>query len=139
MTDIVHVFTAIRKAHESLDVQSRTEIALRIMKEMGLNDREEYLAMKTYGLLSPVGLDYDEAYEVFGRDTIQNWIKDGTVVDDFHPLAGSNLDHWYTPELRKKYYAEYPSTLRRLGSMSVKLHPYYTIAEIEHAIRMNKK
>ena len=139
MVDIVQVFTAIRKAHESLDVQTRTEIVLSIIKEMRLDDRDEYMAMKTFGLLSPVGLDYDEAYEVFGKETVQNWIRDGTVVDDFHPLAGSNLDHWHTPELRKKYYESYPGTLRRIGSMCVKLHPYYTIAEIEHAIRQNKK
>ena len=134
MTDIVQVFTAIRKAHESLDVCVRTDITLNIIKEMKLNNQDEYLALKTCGLVSSEGLDFDRAYEIFGKEMIHNWIRDGTVADDFHPFAGENLDHWYNPELRKKYYEESLS-IRRTGSISVKLHPNFTLAEIEHEMR----
>ena len=136
--DIVTIFTALSKALESVDVYAREPIPHRLIKEMGLEGRDEYLAMKAYGFNMSVGLDYDEAYKVLGKENVDSWIENGTHSDDFHPMAHQNLDYWCDPASRQKYYEEYlekKTSFRRMGSIGVKLHPNFTIAEIEHAMR----
>lgn len=137
MCDITKTFVAIRKALQSVDVYIREPIPHRIMREMGLEGRDEYLAMKAYGFLMNVGLDYEEAYAVLGKEFVDNWIEQGTLTDDFDPIANEDLDYWCDPGARKKYYDEYMAKrtgMRRTGSIGVKLHPNFTLAEIEHAV-----
>ncbi len=133
------MFTALRKVFKANDVlYSLASVPHQLIGELGLKNRDEYLAMKAYGFDMEEGLDYDKAYAVLGKECVDEWIKNGTMSDDFHPLAHANLDYWCDPEARKKYYEEYlekRSGLRRTGSMGVKLHPNFTIAEIEYAIR----
>ena len=139
--DIVNVFTALRKALKALDpidVNVRAHIPHLLIQELGLEGRDKYLAMKAYGFTMSVGLDYDEAYKVVGKEHVDTWIENGTNSDDFHPMAHQNLDYWCDPVVREKYYEEYletQSSFRRMGSIGVKLHPNFTIAEIEHAMR----
>jgi hypothetical protein len=136
MCDITKTFTAIRKALKGVEVSR--EVPLRIISEMGLEGRDKYLAMKAYGIVKHVGLDYDEAYKVLGVDKVNEWIEQGTYSDDFNPTLKENLDYWCDPESRQEYYEEYNAKntrIRRTGSMAVKLHPNFTIAEIEHAVR----
>ncbi len=116
--DVVKLFTAMRK---TLDRES----IHRLIEELGLFPSHE-------------GLDYVGAYKVLGKDCVDEWIKMGTFADSSDPIAFENLDHWRDPESRKKYYEEHlakQTGLRRTGSMCVKLHPNFTIAEIEHATR----
>jgi hypothetical protein len=139
MCDIIRTFTAIRRALEGVVTDKR--IPLCIINEMGLEGRDRYLAMKAYGIAMHTGLDYDEAYRVLGVEKVNNWIENGTYSDDFHPTLKENLDYWCDPEMRQQYYEEYLSKnakIRRTGSMAVKLHKNFTIAEIEHAIRKAK-
>ena len=137
MCDITKTFVAIRKALQSVDVYIREPIPHRIMREMGLTGRDEYLAMKAYGFLMDVGLDYEEAYTVLGKEFVDNWIEQGTLTDDFDPITNEDLDYWCDPTARKKYYDEYMAKqtgMRRTGSIGVKLHPNFTLAEIEYAV-----
>lgn len=139
--DIAEVFTALRKALESVDVYAREPIPHRLIKEMGLEGRDEYLALKAYGFIVDEGLDYDEAYKILGQDVVDEWIQMGTIADSFDPIAFENLDYWCDPSSRKKYYEEHLAKhtgLRRTGSMCVKTHVNFTIAEIEHAMRKEK-
>jgi hypothetical protein len=141
MCDVTKVFTAVRKALEAVDVYNRIDIFQNIMREMDLNDRDKYLAMKAYGFLMYTGLS-DEVYDILGKERINTWIEQGSLSDDFHPFAHTNLDHWYDPIARKEYYEEYlanNSGLRRTGSIGVKLHPNFTLAEIEHTARNAQK
>ena len=136
--DIVNVFTALRKALESVDVYAREPIPHRLIKEMGLKDRDEYLALKAYGFIVNEGLDVLEAYEILGQELVDEWIQMGTFADSSDPIAFENLDHWCDPGSRKKYYEEYLAKntgLRRTGSMCAKAHINFTIAQIEHAMR----
>jgi hypothetical protein len=137
--DIVTVFTALRKALEPIDAYVREPIPHQLIKELGLEGRDEYLAMKAYGFpIWKEGLDYDEAYKVLGKENVDSWIENGTHSDDFHPMAHQNLDYWCDRVARKKFYEEYlekKTSFRRMGSIGVKLHPNFTIAEIEHAMR----
>ena len=136
--DIVQVFTALTKVLEPIDVYIRTPIPHQLIGELGLKDRDEYLAMKACGFLMWDGLDWGKAHELLGEERVDTWMKHGTYSDDFHPMANKNLDYWYDPESRQKYYEEYianNTTLRRTGSAVVKLHRNFTIAEIEHAMR----
>ena len=138
MCDITLTFTAIHKALETVDVYIREPIPHRIMREMGLTGRDEYLAMKAYGFLMNVGLDYEEAYKVLGKERVDEWIQMGTFMDSSDPISFENLDYWYDPTARKKYYEEYLAKhtgLRRTGSMCVKAHPNFTLAQIEHTVR----
>jgi hypothetical protein len=137
MCDITQTFTAIHKGLESVNVYMRGDIIETIIKEMGLEGRDEYLAMKAYGFLMYTDLDYEEAYAVLGKETVDEWIKNGSYADDFHPMAYQNLDYWCDPIARQKYYEEYLEgvKMRRTGSIGVKLHPNFTLAEIEHAMR----
>lgn len=131
--DIVAVFTALSKGH--------VFVPRDIIKQLGLEGRDEYLAMRACGYVVGAGLDYDEAYKVLGKDNVDSWIENGTNSDDFHPMAHKNLDYWCDPIERQKYYEEYlekKSSLRRTGSIGVKLHPNFTIAEIEHSMRKEK-
>ena len=125
------MFTALRKFLEPTSMR-------RLIREMGLNDRDEYLAIKASGLLTHQGLDWEKAYEVLGEDNVNEWVAMGTFADSSDPIAFENLDHWCDPDSRKTYYEEHlakHTTLRRTGSMCVKVHPNFTIAEIEHAMR----
>jgi hypothetical protein len=136
--DIAEVFTALRKALETIDVYAREQIPRRLIEEMGLKDRDEYLALKAYGFIVNEGLDVEEAYEILGKECVDEWVSMGTFADSSDPIAFENLDHWCDPDSRKKYYEEHlakHTTLRRTGSMCVKVHPNFTIAEIEHAMR----
>jgi hypothetical protein len=141
MSDVTKMFTAIRKALDAVDVYNRTDIFQNIMREMDLNDRDRYLAMKAYGFTMYTGLG-DEVYDTLGKDRVKNWIDQGSLSDDFHVFAHANLDHWYDPIVRKEYYEEYLANytgLRRTGSIGVKLHPNFTLEEIEHTARNASK
>ena len=136
--DIVELFTALRKVLESVDVYVREPIPHMIIKELGLKDRDEYLALKAYGFIVNEGLDVFEAYEILGQELVDEWLKMGTLMDSSDPIAFENLDYWCDPGSRKKYYEEYLAKntgLRRTGSMCAKAHINFTIAQIEHAMR----
>lgn len=129
--DIVTVFTALRKFLEPVCVYS-------LIKEMGLEGRDGYLAMKSYGCPTWQGLDYDRADEILGKECVDEWLAIGTFADSSDAIRYENLDHWCDPEARQKYYEEHlskQSGLRRTASMRIKLHQNFTIAEIEHAMR----
>lgn len=136
--DIAEVFTALRKVLASRCVYATQRMQQELIEEMGLKDRDEYLALKACGFIVNEGLDVEEAYKILGRELVDEWIQMGTFADSSDPIAFENLDHWCDPDSRKKYYEEHlakHTTLRRTGSMCVKVHPNFTIAEIEHAMR----
>jgi len=134
MCDITQVFTAIRKV-----IKDDVGVHLRIMREMELRGRDEYLAMKACGYIKWEDLDYKEAYMVLGQKYVDEWIECGTFTDQFDYIAHENLDYWCDPTMRQKYYEEYMARntrLRRTGSVStVRLHPNFTLAEIEYSVR----
>ena len=137
MCDITRMFTAVRKALDAVDVYNRTDIFQTIMREMELDDRGRYLAMKAYGFPMYTGINREQAYSVLGKERVDEWIERGSLSDDFHPLAYMVLDHWYDPIARQEYYEEYlaNNTPRKTGTVSVRLHPNFTLAEIEHTVR----
>jgi hypothetical protein len=144
MCDITTVFTAIRKVVEGVDVYTRESIPIHIMHELGLEGRDEYLAMRACGYFTHwEGLDYDEAYKVLGKDRVDEWLEEGTFTDRHDSIAYEDLGHWCDPAARQKYYEEYlakNTKLRRTDSVcTTKIHRNFTIAEIEHAVREKKK
>jgi hypothetical protein len=134
--DIVQVFSNLR---DVLKPHTNPRSARDLIKVMGLTGYDEYLAMKTYSFIMWDGLDYDEAYELLGKERVDEWMKMGTFADSSDPIISANIKYWVDPEIRQLYYEEYiakNTTLRRTDSgPRVKLHPNFTIAEIEYEMR----
>jgi hypothetical protein len=131
------VFTHLREATTFLDDATKLRIVHNMVHAMQLGNSEEYKALKIFNFVEDVPLDYNRACASFGKDRVDTIINDGTLTDDFHPLAGKNLDYWHTPEKRRRYYEEYMNSnqkIRRTGSIGVKLHPNFTIAQLEYSM-----
>ena len=104
--DIVEVVTALRKVLATRCVYATQRIQQDLIEEMGLTDRDEYLAMKASGFILNEGLDVFEAYKILGQEVVDEWIQMGTFADSSDPIAFENLDYWCDPGSRKKYYEE---------------------------------
>ena len=128
------VFTSLRESIAFLDEDTKLRIVQNMIHVMNLDRAEEYQALKIFNFERDVPLDYERACKVFDKSRVDEILKEGTFVDDFHPLTGKDLGHWNTPDKRRQYYEEYManSVLRRTGSMSVRLHQNFTIAQLEY-------
>jgi hypothetical protein len=138
MCDIDRMFRAISCALYN-KVDNQESIIKHIIYEADLDGRDAHTALRA-GMMTPwKGLDYEEAYMVLGKKYVDEWIEYGTFTDKFDPLVYENFNYWSNPTLRQMYYEEYlahNSRLRRSGSVcTTRLHPNFTIAEIEHAVR----
>jgi len=109
-----------------------------------LNEQDEFEAMFAAGFESiDDNFDLQEAQDVLGKEDVNLWLKEGYWFDDFHPLFQVNLDYLNTAEKRKKFYINFlkeerKAGLRRTGSIGVLIHHNFTLAAIEHAVRIKK-
>jgi len=70
---------------------------------------------------------------VLGETRAKHWIEHGSMTDDFNPMYHKDLSTYDTPEKRREIVkSEYSVLFRRTGSITVMLHPNYTLAFMEH-------
>ena len=109
-----------------------------------LNESDEFEAMLTAGFESiDDKFDLQEARDVLGKEDVDSWLKEGYWFDDFHPLYQANLDYLNTAEKREKFYTNFlkeerTAGLRRTGSLGALVYHNFTLASIEHAVRIKK-
>jgi hypothetical protein len=75
----------------------------------------------------------DRLNRVLGAGFVEHWMDMGSLTDDMNPWYRMDFSAYDTMEKRREIaYSEYATVgLRRTGSLTVMLHPNYTLAFIE--------
>ena len=75
----------------------------------------------------------DRLNRVLGAGLVEHWMDTGSLTDDMNPWYRMDFSAYDTMEKRREIaYSEYATVgLRRTGSLTVMLHPNYTLAFIE--------
>lgn len=119
-----------------LNDDMKFEIIKNMIFFMNLNEEDSYTALVASNFSPRLVFNYDKACDVLGKIVVDEILKTGNFTDNFDPILGKNLDYLVNPEKRKQFYDEYikNNTLRRTGSICIRLHKNFTLALIEHEV-----
>jgi hypothetical protein len=141
--ELTMIFKNLRDSVSFLAGDYPFHVVKNMIFSMNLNEEDSYTALVAAGFPPQFEFDYEGACYTLGKDTVDEWLDHGNFVDDFHPASRKNLDYLVNPEKRKKFHDEYlqeiQGGLRRTGSICVRLHQNFTIAEIEYEVSIRNK
>jgi hypothetical protein len=129
------IFKSLRESIRFLSDDHQYHVINNMIFSMNLNEEDSYTALSATKFIPKFEFDYEDACMILGKDVVDKWIENGSFTDNFDPVSTKNLDYLITPEKRKQFYDVYnQGELRRTGSVYVRLHKNFTLAEIEYSV-----
>ena len=138
--ELTTVFKNLYESTMFLGYDQQYHVINNMIFSMNLNEEDSYTALSATKFTPKFEFDYDNACMVLGKDVVDKWIEEGSFTDNYDPVSTKNLDYLVTPDKRKHFYDTYnQGELRKTGSICVRLHANFTLAEIEHSVNIRKK